>query len=173
MLIQILKTLISDVRQAYVPVILLFLIGGTGTIFYLYETVLAWSIQTINTQIPLWATISLVLLSCLYIREKHKQEIAKKVQIPLILPQYDIKSKLPQIEERILLYVAHNTNIDTVSLSIESRISEPLTSFHLNNLKSKKLISLQSNVNEYLDELPGWSITQLGLTYLNHHEILK
>ncbi len=66
-LTKILKIIISDVRQAYVPVILLSLIGGTGTLLYLYEKALSYTIQLATTPTPLWAAISLVLLCCLYI----------------------------------------------------------------------------------------------------------
>lgn len=76
-LTRILKIIISDARQAYVPAILLFVVGGTGSIFLLYEKALTWSIQTINTPTPLWATIALVLLCCGYIYLKAQQHIPK------------------------------------------------------------------------------------------------
>ena len=77
-LIQILKTIIADVRQAYVPVILLSVIGGTGTVFYFYERALTWTIQIVNTPTPLWATIALALGCCLY-TYLHNQKLLKEI----------------------------------------------------------------------------------------------
>ena len=74
---QILKTIISDVRQASVPAILLWIAGGTSGLLYVYKMVVDGITQTINIQTPLWATILLALLVSLYIY-KNNQKISKK-----------------------------------------------------------------------------------------------
>lgn len=66
MLTKILKTIASDVRQAAVPGILFLLVGGTTGLLYFYQGALALSIQIANTAMPLWATIFLIALCCLY-----------------------------------------------------------------------------------------------------------
>jgi hypothetical protein len=65
-LTKLLKIIASDVRQSAVPAILLLLVGGTGGLLYFFQGALALSIQIVSLPTPLWATIALVLLCCLY-----------------------------------------------------------------------------------------------------------
>lgn len=66
-LIKILKTIVSDVRQAAVPTILLLLVGGSAGLLLLSQKALDFAKQTANMPTPLWATIVLVALCCGYI----------------------------------------------------------------------------------------------------------
>jgi len=66
MLIKILKTIFSDVRQAAIPAILLLLIGGSAGLLLFSQGVLDFVIQTANIPTPIWATILLVLTCYLY-----------------------------------------------------------------------------------------------------------
>ena len=65
-----LKLLFSDIRQAIVAVIVIALLGSIGGLLYLSKTALYFSIAILNTLIPLWATIALVLLVGVYIYQK-------------------------------------------------------------------------------------------------------
>jgi hypothetical protein len=106
-LIQTLKTIIADVRQAYVPVILLSLIGGTGTVFYFYERALTSTIQIANIPTPLWATIALLAICYLYINLKVSQTLSSLNQ-----PTY--KFPLPYLEYQptpgVFVYTLENSN---------------------------------------------------------------
>lgn len=65
-LIKILKSILSDVRKTAIGLIVVGLIGGTSGLLYLSKTALSFSIAILNTTTPLWATILLVLICCLY-----------------------------------------------------------------------------------------------------------
>ena len=77
-LTQILKILISDVRQASVPTILLWLAGGAGGLYSAYKMVVDGITQTINIRTPLWATLLAAFLVSLYII-KNNRGVAKKI----------------------------------------------------------------------------------------------
>ena len=66
-LIKILKTIVSDVRQAVVPTILLSLAGGIAGLIFLWQKASSVAVQIAKIPTPLWATIALVLLCCVYI----------------------------------------------------------------------------------------------------------
>jgi hypothetical protein len=106
-LIQILKILISDVRQASVPTILLWLAGGAGGLYSAYKMVVDGITQTINIRTPLWATILAVLLVSLYIYKKNRS-VAKKIDElsqSLCPPMCDIKDKIKFIFHNNLLWL--------------------------------------------------------------------
>ena len=69
-LIKLSRTIFSDVRRAIIGIILVALLGGTGGVLYLSKTLLHVSIDILKTPTPLWATIALVLLCCVYIYSK-------------------------------------------------------------------------------------------------------
>ena len=62
-----LKAIGVDTRQAIIGVIVVSLVGGYSGLLYLSKTALEISLLFLNTQTPLWATISLIVLCCLYI----------------------------------------------------------------------------------------------------------
>ncbi len=106
-LIQILKILISDVRQASVPTILLWLAGGAGGLYSAYKMVVDGITQTINIRTPLWATILAALLLSLYICKKNRivsKEIDELSQ-SLRHPECDIKEKIKFIFHNNLLWL--------------------------------------------------------------------
>lgn len=65
-LIKVLRTIASDVRQAAVPAILILLAGGTGGLLLLSEKALDFVRQSANIPTPLWATTALIVLCGLY-----------------------------------------------------------------------------------------------------------
>lgn len=72
-LIKWLKLFGGDTRQAIIGYILVLLILAGGGVVALSKTALTWVTHTANILTPLWATISLVLLCCLYIYLKTRQ----------------------------------------------------------------------------------------------------
>jgi hypothetical protein len=85
----------SDVRQSAVPAILLLLVGGTGGLLYFFQGALALSIQIVSLPTPLWATIALVLLCCLYTYVK-----AGQIQAMLKATDQSSNNPPPDIEYR-------------------------------------------------------------------------
>lgn len=73
MLIKILKTIFSDMRQAAIPAIALLLVGGSAGLLLLSEKALDFVIQIANISTPLWATIALAILCCVYTYLKASQ----------------------------------------------------------------------------------------------------
>ena len=67
LLIRVLKTIFSDVRQAAVPAILLLLVGGSAGLFLFSQKALDFAIHIANMPTPLWVTIVLAVLYCGYI----------------------------------------------------------------------------------------------------------
>ncbi len=68
-----LKLFGADTRRAIIGYIVVGLILAGGGLWVLTKTALTWVTQTANILTPLWATISLVLLCCLYIYLKPRQ----------------------------------------------------------------------------------------------------
>lgn len=68
-----LKLIGVDARQALVGIILGSLVVAYGGLLLLSEAALNYSILLLTIQMPLWATISLVLLAYLYTRRKFQQ----------------------------------------------------------------------------------------------------
>ena len=72
-LLNSIKTIFGDTRQAIVSIIVLALVGGSSGLLYLSKTALDFFLQLLRIPTPLWAAILLVLLCCLYIYLKtHK-----------------------------------------------------------------------------------------------------
>lgn len=80
-LTKFLKLFVSDTRQAIVSYILVVLIVAGGGLLAISKTALDFSIQIITTPTPLWVTISLVLLSCLYTYLRVRQ-VPSKADLP-------------------------------------------------------------------------------------------
>jgi len=76
-LLKILKIIISDVRQASVPAILLWLVGGVGGLLSVYTMVVNGITQTINKPIPVWVAIVAVLLIALYLYQNNLKILKK------------------------------------------------------------------------------------------------
>jgi hypothetical protein len=72
-LIKWLKLFGGDTRRAIVGYILVALIVMGGGVVVLTKTALNWLIQKANISTPLWATVLLILLCCLYTRLKLRQ----------------------------------------------------------------------------------------------------
>jgi hypothetical protein len=72
-LIKWLKLFGGDTRRAIVGYILVALIVMGGGVVVLTKTALNWLIQIANISTPLWATVLLILLCCLYTRLKLRQ----------------------------------------------------------------------------------------------------
>lgn len=66
MLSKCMKVFVEYILQALVGYILVALILAGGGIYLLTKIGLSWVVQTANIDTPLWATISLTLLCCLY-----------------------------------------------------------------------------------------------------------
>lgn len=81
LIIKILKTIFSDVRQAIVALIVVFLVSSIGGLLYLSKTALAFSVSILTIPIPLWATIVLVLLLVLYVQLKGKKSQSSRIPI--------------------------------------------------------------------------------------------
>jgi len=82
---KLLKLFSGDIRQAIVSYIVVSLILAGGGVMILTKTMRDLVIQIANIQSPIWATISLVLLSCLYTYLKVNQYYKKK--FPSISPR--------------------------------------------------------------------------------------
>ncbi len=80
-LIKLSKTILSDARKSIIGIILAALVAGTGGVLYLPKTLLHASIDMLKSQIPLWATILLVLLVSLY---TYVRTARSRPQYPLI-----------------------------------------------------------------------------------------
>jgi hypothetical protein len=111
-LIQILKTIASDVRQASVPAILLWLAGGAGGLLYVYKMAVDGITQTINKPTPIWASISLIFLCCLYSyvntnRKTHKYYELSQSSLP---PQKGNNQKSKFIFHNNLLWLIDDLN---------------------------------------------------------------
>ncbi|MFA7382900.1 MAG: hypothetical protein WC001_05570 [Desulfurivibrionaceae bacterium] len=174
--INILRTLVSDVRQAAVPSILVLLLGGSAGLLLLSRRALDFSIQLATTPTPLWATIALVPLFCGYSYLKTAKRSAKAIPcLPLVAlrENYDIKIRLEPLREKLLAIVAVNKLPRDSQIAEVAEISEQLVTFHLNELKSMGLVGSQFNLDEYMMEATAWSVRQAGLAYLHYHGLLK
>ena len=65
-----LKQIFSDVRKSIVVLVFFAIFGGTAGFLSLSETALSFALRILNTQTPLWATITVVLLLAAYIQLK-------------------------------------------------------------------------------------------------------
>ena len=61
-----LKVIVADIRKSIIGIIVASLILAAGGLHLLSKTVLTFSTQLLSTPTPLWATILLILLCCLY-----------------------------------------------------------------------------------------------------------
>jgi hypothetical protein len=129
-------------------------------------------IETVKSPTPLWASISLVLLCCGYIYSQNIKSSAKIIKTPLLIStknNYDIKTKLESLKERILTIVAVNKLLRDSQVADVAKISEQLATFHLNELKELGLVGSQFTLDEYSYEGKAWSVNQQGLKYLHHY----
>jgi hypothetical protein len=68
-----LKVIVADIRKSIIGIIVAGLIVAAGGLHLLSKTVLNFSTQLLSTPTPLWATILLILLCCLYTCLKLRQ----------------------------------------------------------------------------------------------------
>ncbi len=72
-LTKLLKSLSVDIRQALIGLVVVGIVSAYGGLLYLSKSTLDYSILLLTMPTPLWATILLALLGCLYIYLKlHK-----------------------------------------------------------------------------------------------------
>src|SRR3990172_7924255 len=104
-LTKIMKLFFGDTRQAIISYIVLALIAMGGGLLALSKTALNFSIQLLSTPTPLWATISLVLLGCLYTYRKSQRAIA--LQPPTPIPNAKSIIRTEDVEYENLIWTAY------------------------------------------------------------------
>ncbi len=161
-LTRILKLFFGDTRQAIISYIVLALIAMGGGLLALSKTALNLSIQIMTTPTPLWATISLVLLGCLYIHLKFRS-----LSISLTKP---VPTNLNLKKEEILILQCLADQLDYAQLAIimhKCQLSYQVAQYYLQELEDKSLID-----RDTVDYQQMWSINHNGREYLLHHKLL-
>lgn len=125
MLLKILKTIASDVRQAAIPAILLLILGGTTGILLLSGKALILSKQIASTPTPLWATTLLVLLCCSYIYLKVRK-IYRNNHQPRSLPRKTMLIEAGRFKWKTDIYETGEFKIHSIPYCIthETRLVE-------------------------------------------------
>lgn len=120
-IIQFLKSIGVDTRQAVVGLIIVGIISAYGGLLYLSKTVLNYSILLLTSPTPLWATILLVLLGCLYTYKKSRKAI------PLSLLSTSPSAKLTKIKHipfEDLIWIATRYSDGTIQVQDIPRCKE-------------------------------------------------
>jgi hypothetical protein len=164
-LINCLKTIISDVRSAYVSLLLLSFLGLVSYQIPLsnisVENILPYVKGMLQLQVPLWWLVSLVfLVACLY-----------------IVPLLSLASKKRETPNEILILLYGSEKLSIGSISKNLNIEFNLARYHLENLQKDYLVK-QVQVNPLKDEpqgykLPGYQIEQKGIEHLFSHKLIK
>lgn len=163
---QLIKILISDMRQAIIGIILGALILSVGGIYLFAKNVWHWLQTTMQLSVPLWVTILLVLLSWLYTYLKFGKSRSFNNKPSDVIT-------LDEIELKILIYFAtqEHDKISPEDISKSVDINLQLAIFHLNNLKNKQMVD--SRPIAPFDHSPKqfWTLSQPGRRYLieNNH----
>ena len=114
---RMLKTLLSDMRQAIVGIILAAIILSIGGIYLFAKNIWIWLQTTMQLPIPLWAAISLVILFGLYIYLKTRSYSHHRVIS---------KPKISDLALNILIFFGQqqsNIKFNTEELSEEFNIT--------------------------------------------------
>lgn len=177
-LIKIVKIIVSDVRQAAVPAILFLIVGGSGGLIYLYRKALSGTILVANTPTPLWATIALVLLCCVYTYAKVEKFHSSLNQSKFYPPsKTDINIRIDTFGEKVLLFVSENPELETDQITSSFPGSEQRALFNLQELEKSKFITHTyvsgSDMMGTEPRIYTWSTINLGLAYLNQHGLIK
>ena len=158
LLIKILKSIFSDVRQVIVGSIFLLIVGGTAGLLALSQKSLSFAAQIANIQMPLWVTIVLVLLLGVYIGlGKHRRSRT-------------YNPRLNDIEVKILLFLSNQSErltAEDVARSLNMNIQ--VATFHLEELAKSKMVLRLS----YVGSPPDWLLFQEGRRYLIEKKLLS
>lgn len=83
--------------------------------------------------------------------------------------------RLEEVREKILLAVANNSEATDQQIAGIAGVSELIATFHLNDLKASKMVSVQFIAGSDWSGTSGralWSIKQPGLNYLVSHGLI-
>jgi hypothetical protein len=130
MLQKSIKTIFGDTRQAIVTLVVVALVGGYSGLLYLSKTVLDFSLQLKQTATPLWATIALTFLCCLYTYVKVSKSQTKSIRAGQ-------PSKSPPADETFIKSLGGET------ISVLKTISETeewITNENLGRAKNNEII---------------------------------
>src|SRR3990172_8382855 len=174
LLIKILKTICSDVRQAAVPATLFLIVGGSGGLIYLYRKALKGIVLFANIPVPLWEAIALALLCCVYTYLKFGKFHSKLNQAKFYPPsKTDISIRIDDFRESVLVFVSENPMLETNQITSSFPGSKQRALFNLQELEKARFItSTYASGSDMIGTEPGiytWSIINQGLAYLNKH----
>jgi len=89
---------------------------------------------------------------------------------------FNIKKKLEEVRERILLEVSKHPELEDNELAKRLSIGKDITAFHLEELKRSRCVTvdhIQSSAWKGTPYREEWSIDHLGRKYLIHHKLIK
>ena len=120
-------------------------------------------------------TISNILIFYL-LRDKKSDKLSNKKSIRSKEPVVNIKKRLEEIRERILIAVAEHSGIEDNELAKRLSIGTDVVAFHLEELREPKFVKAVYIMGSVWDNIPSkteWSIDHLGRKYLVHHKLIK
>lgn len=123
------KLFFGDIRRAIVSCIVSSLILAGGGVVTFAKTARDWLIQTSNTPTPLWTTILLGVLCCLYTYVKVARILSKLNRQPIkMTPSYSIYRPIPEVSVYVLKsstesnqdwYCRHCADVDRIQSTIQ------------------------------------------------------
>ncbi len=171
-LLKWLKLFGGDTRRAIVGYIVAGLILAGGGLWVLTNTAITFVIQIANTPTPLWATILLILLSCLYIQLRVRRTLARKVSLKLPPIVEPIEPPKEQTDILILLFKEGEHLTFQIAQMLTMEKKEEIVKYHLQELTQRGFVTEI--------DLPGigplgqssWFITDKGKKYLIENKII-
>jgi hypothetical protein len=156
-----LKLFAADTRQAIVGYIVVGLVLAGGGVHFLTKTTIKTVLQIANTPTPLWATISLTLLCCLYVYLKTRSYSPRTHKIKLSKPAKDIL---------IFFGQQHETQFMTTHLSHKFNLTINQTQFALDELHSHDFLYAENSYE--LGRRRYW-LSPVGREYLGKNNLMN